>query len=59
MISFWKPASAVGLPDVQDAREEMIQHQRAYVPDTCGLCSLFCFLGTAVLQEHIFNLDVL
>lgn len=26
MISFWKPASTVGLPDVQDAREEMIQH---------------------------------
>lgn len=59
MISFWKLASAVGLPDVQDAREEMIQHWCAYVPDTFGLCFLFCFLGTAALQEHIFNSGVL
>lgn len=38
MISLWKVASTVGLPDVQDAREEMIQRESVNVPDTFGLC---------------------
>lgn len=59
MISFWKLASTLGLPDAQDAREERRQHCCAYVPDTFGLCFPYIFLETAVTQEHIFTSGVL
>ncbi|RMC02895.1 hypothetical protein DUI87_20088 [Hirundo rustica rustica] len=48
MISLWKLASTVGFPDVQEAGEDMIQHDSVDEPDTFGLClrGLMCFKST-------------